>query len=97
MKLRHITRYLLVIPLFLLYLATLGYASRAAMAREGKRPPLPAITIDIDKLKNNPSTERHHAQVAEIHFRRSTPSVKPSRFGLHSPQSRSVRGVDQQP
>ena len=97
MKLRHITRYLLVIPLLLLYLATLGYASRAAMARKGKRPPLPAITIDIDKLKKNPSTERHHAHVAEIHFRRSTPLVKPSRFGLHSPQSRSVIGVDQQP
>ena len=86
MKLRDITRHLLFIPLFLLSLASFGYTSRAAMARERKRPPLPAISTDIDIVKKKLSTESYHVQSAETHSSRSTRALKPSRLGLYSPQ-----------
>lgn len=95
MKLRHIIRYLLFIPLFLLFLAPFGSLSRAAMAREGKRPPLPAISTDIDIVKKKLSTESYHLQSAETHSSRSTRALKPSRFGPHLSHRPSSIGVHQ--
>ena len=95
MKLRHIIRYLLFIPFFLLSLPRFGYASRAAMAREGKRPPLPAISTDIDILKKKPLPERYHVQSAETHSSRSTRTLKSSRFGPYLSHRPSSIGVHQ--
>ena len=67
------------------------------MAREGKRPPLQAISTDIDTVKKKLSTERYHVHSAERHSSRSTRALRPSRFGSHSPQRPSSLGGHQPP
>lgn len=81
--------------MLLLVVTFLDSASRPAKAREGKRPPLPPISTNIDKLKERSSTEKHHDQLAEMHFSRPVSPAKPSRFGLYSRQRQSAIGIHQ--
>ena len=97
MKLRHITRYLPAIPFLLLSLAIFGCTCRAAMAREGRKPSLPSIVADIDKLHEKPSTEEDYSQLADTHSRRPPPPVNPSRYCLHPPQRPSAVTVPRPP